>query len=58
MNEFERTVQGTEEFDTINGVNFWSRAENTLKSQPILSAKDVEVQFTLRGKKLLSVSAL
>ena len=55
MNEFERTVQGTEEFDTINGVNFWSRAENTLKSQPILSAKDVEVQFTLRGKKLTAI---
>ncbi|MBR6786882.1 MAG: ABC transporter ATP-binding protein [Clostridia bacterium] len=55
MNEFERTVQGTEEFDTINGVNFWSRAENTLTSPPILSAKDVEVQFTLRGKKLTAI---
>ena len=55
MNEFERTVQGTEEFDTINGVTFWPRAENTLSSRPILSAKDVEVQFTLRGQKLNAI---
>ena len=55
MNENERTIQGTEEFDTINGVNFLAHAENTLSSSPILSAQDVEVQFTLRGKKLTAI---
>jgi len=55
MNENERTIQGIEEFDTINGVSFLAHAENTLSSQPILSAQDVEVQFTLRGKKLTAI---
>ena len=36
-------------------IDFNERARQILSSPPILSAKDVEVQFTLRGKKLTAI---
>ena len=37
------------------GIDFDARAKQILSSAPILSATDVEVQFTLRGKKLNAI---
>ena len=34
------------------GINFEERAKQILSTEPILAAKDLEVQFTLRGEKL------
>lgn len=36
-------------------VEFDERAKQILSSNPILAAKDVEVQFTMRGKKLTAI---
>ena len=36
-------------------INFEDRAKQILSGEPILAAKDVEVQFTLRGKKLTAI---
>ena len=38
-----------------NDIDFDARAKQILSSAPILSATDVEVQFTLRGKKLNAI---
>ena len=42
---------------TLNpaGIDFDARAKNILSHEPILAAKDVEVQFTLRGRKLNAI---
>ena len=37
------------------GINFDDRAKQILSTEPILSAKDVEVQFNLRGDKLTAI---
>ena len=37
------------------GVDFDDRAKQILSSEPILAAKDVEVQFNLRGQKLTAI---
>ena len=37
------------------GIDFNERAKQILSSVPILAAKDVEVQFTLRGQKLTAI---
>ena len=37
------------------GIDFDERAKQILSSVPILAAKDVEVQFTLRGQKLTAI---
>ncbi|MBP3637037.1 MAG: ABC transporter ATP-binding protein [Clostridia bacterium] len=37
------------------GIDFDERAKQILSSEPILAAKDVEVQFTLRGQKLTAI---
>ena len=37
------------------GIDFDARAKKILSSEPILSAHDIEVQFTLRGKKLTAI---
>ena len=36
-------------------IDFDERARQILSSEPILAAKDVEVQFTLRGKRLTAI---
>ena len=36
-------------------INFEKRAEQILSNEPILAAKDIEVQFTLRGQKLTAI---
>ena len=38
-----------------SGIDFDERAKQILSSEPILAAKDVEVQFTLRGQKLTAI---
>ena len=40
---------------SYNGIDFELRAKQILGSEPILAAKDVEVQFTLRGQKLTAI---
>jgi len=40
---------------TAVSIDFDERARQILSSPPILSAKDIEVQFTLRGKKLTAI---
>ena len=37
------------------GINFEERAKQILSTEPILAAKDLEVQFTLRGEKLNAI---
>ena len=39
----------------IPEINFEKRAEQILSNEPILAAKDVEVQFKLRGQKLTAI---
>ena len=39
----------------IPEIDFEKRAEQILSNEPILAAKDVEVQFTLRGQKLTAI---
>ncbi len=41
--------------DLSKTIDFDARAEQILSSEPILAAKDVEVQFTLRGQKLTAI---
>ena len=36
-------------------IDFDARSKQILSSGPILSAKDIEVQFTLRGQKLTAI---
>ena len=38
-----------------SGIDFDERAKQILSSEPILAAKEVEVQFTLRGQKLTAI---
>jgi len=38
-----------------SGIDFGERAKQILSSEPILAAKEVEVQFTLRGQKLTAI---
>ncbi len=37
------------------GIDFDARARQILSSEPILAAKNIEVQFTLRGQKLTAI---
>ena len=39
----------------LNTVDFEARAKKILAQEPILSARDVEVTFSLRGKKLVAI---
>ena len=39
----------------IHSVDFDERAKQILKQEPLLSADDIEVTFTLRGKKLTAI---
>ena len=39
----------------IQSVDFEARARQILAQEPILSAREVEVTFTLRGKKLKAI---
>ena len=38
-----------------SGIDFDERAKQILSNEPILAAKEVEVQFTLRGQKLTAI---
>ena len=40
---------------TKESLDFAARAEQILSTEPILMAKDVEVQFGLRGKTLTAI---
>ena len=39
----------------LNTIDFDERAKKILAQEPILSARDVEVTFSLRGKKLVAI---
>ena len=44
-----------EKLPKIDNIDLAERAEQILSQDPILTAKDVEVQFTLRGQKLTAI---
>ena len=44
-----------EKLPKIDNIDLAERAEHILSQDPILAAKDVEVQFTLRGQKLTAI---
>lgn len=41
--------------ENLQEIDFDARAKRLLSSEPILSAKDVEVEFTLRGQRLKAI---
>ena len=41
--------------EVMNGVDFEKSAQKIMAQEPILSARDVEVTFSLRGKKLTAI---
>ena len=45
----------SEVVNKLNSVDFNERAKKILAQEPILSARDVEVTFSLRGKKLVAI---
>lgn len=45
----------SEVVNKLNSVDFNGRAKKILAQEPILSARDVEVTFSLRGKKLVAI---
>ena len=45
----------SEVMNKLNTVDFDERARKILAQEPILSARDVEVTFSLRGKKLVAI---
>ena len=45
----------SEVINNLNSVDFEGRAKKILGQEPILSARDVEVTFSLRGKKLTAI---
>ena len=49
------TTDTYEKLPKIDDVDLAERAEQILSQEPILVAKDVEVQFTLRGQKLTAI---
>ena len=44
-----------EKLPKIDNIDLAERAEQILSQDPILMAKDVDVQFTLRGQKLTAI---
>ena len=44
-----------EAVNKLNSVDFSERAKKILAQEPILSARDVEVTFSLRGKMLTAI---
>ncbi len=49
MSEAIKNMQSSIELEFAN------RAKQVLSTEPILSARDVEVEFTLRGQKLTAI---
>ena len=45
----------SEVLNKLNTVDFEERAQKIVTQEPILSARDVEVTFSLRGKKLVAI---
>ena len=45
----------SEVVNNLNNIDFEERAKKILAQEPILSARDVEVTFSLRGKKLTAI---
>ena len=45
----------SEAINSTNTIDFEARAKQILAQEPILSARDVEVTFSLRGKKLVAI---
>ena len=45
----------SEVLNKLNAVDFDERAQKIVDQEPILSARDVEVTFSLRGKKLVAI---
>ena len=51
----EKTMTEKERFDKMNEAHYEECAQRVLRQEPLLSAQNVEVTFSLRGKKLKAI---